>query len=95
MREERKCSLPFCDRKHYAKGYCHSHWTYWKAGKELKPLRTWNEIPTDAPGRVCQTCKTFKSVEHFYIYRNGKMFYRCKECHSKARKVSQEAQNGA
>lgn len=25
--KNKKCSLWFCDRKHYARGYCHAHWT--------------------------------------------------------------------
>jgi hypothetical protein len=23
---DKKCSIWWCDRKHYAKGYCHAHW---------------------------------------------------------------------
>jgi len=27
MQKNRKCSLWWCDRKHYALGYCKAHWT--------------------------------------------------------------------
>jgi len=31
-------------------------------------------------GRVCKTCGEFKTPEHFYTYKNGRLFNRCKRC---------------
>lgn len=35
----RRCSLDFCSEPHGAKGYCQTHYQYWRIGKPLVPLK--------------------------------------------------------
>lgn len=38
-RPVRQCSLGWCDRQHYGKGYCKPHWRHVNAGIEPRPIR--------------------------------------------------------
>lgn len=33
-----RCKYPECERKHYAKGFCHSHYQQQRCGKALAPI---------------------------------------------------------
>jgi hypothetical protein len=37
--KNRTCTFEACDRKHHAKGYCHTHYMQLRANETLRPLR--------------------------------------------------------
>lgn len=102
------CSVSFCDRDakarvgDYSDEYagqimCRTHYNHVWQGKEPAVIGPYKRggfgLVTDA-GRECMTCHEFKSWEHFYTRKNGRVHAHCKPCEivkSQENKAKREA----
>ena len=54
-RPSRLCSIPGCDQKHYAKGYCSKHWQRWRSNGDpylaKRPRTPRSNLPATSPYR--------------------------------------------
>ena len=60
------CEFETCDRLATRRGMCTAHYTQWRRGGELKPLRPRKDLHKDAKGRVCTNCEVYKPWSEFY-----------------------------
>lgn len=70
---QRICAVLDCDRVHYAKGYCNSHWQRWR--KYGDPLGSSPRGPTPRPRvtpaeKACSHCGVVQSAGSFGIRRS-------------------------
>lgn len=74
VREARTCSVPTCDRKHAARGFCGAHYMQHRRGEELRP------VGGTTCEKRCTICGEVKPFSAFSMvsgrYRQG----RCREC---------------
>lgn len=82
---KRTCTLPDCERKHAAKGYCHLHWNRWRIHGD--PLVTMkgkaNKVSYTVDGlRICKVCGIGKPITEYHLDKGGSDGYRaqCKPC---------------
>ncbi len=57
-RGDRICNVEGCGKKHYGRGYCTAHHTYYKRRGIIKPLK---EIH-DCTDKLCEVCNSSKQV---------------------------------
>lgn len=65
----RTCSVPDCERKHAAKGYCQLHWNRWRIhGDPLVTMKgKHHKVQTTDEGlRICKRCGVPKPVNDFH-----------------------------
>jgi len=81
----RTCSVPDCERKHAAKGYCHLHWNRNRIhGDPLVSMKgKAHKVRHDSDGlRICKACGEGKPLTEFHADKGGTDGYRaqCKPC---------------
>jgi hypothetical protein len=81
----RTCSVPDCERKYAAKGYCHLHWNRNRIhGDPLVTMKgKHHKVQHDASGlRICKACGAGKALSEYHADKNGTDGYRaqCKPC---------------
>lgn len=81
----RTCSVPDCERKHAAKGFCQLHWNRNRIHGD--PLVTMkgkaHKVKYDDAGmRVCKACGEGKPLTEYHVDKGGTDGYRaqCKPC---------------
>lgn len=81
----RTCSVPNCERKYAAKGYCQLHWNRNRIHGD--PLVTMkgkaHKVQYDAAGlRICKACGEGKPLSEYHADKGGTDGYRaqCKPC---------------
>lgn len=81
----RTCSLPDCERKHAAKGYCQLHWNRWRihGDPRITMKGKHHKVQYDPAGlRICKACGEGKPLTEYHADKGGTDGYRaqCKPC---------------
>lgn len=81
----RTCSVPDCERKYAAKGYCHLHWNRNRIhGDPLVTMKgKYHKVQSTPEGlRICKACGEGKPFTEFHLDKAGTDGYRaqCKPC---------------
>lgn len=86
----RVCQFEGCERKHFGRGYCHSHYLQWRRGITLRPIRSRRPVAPKGQG-YCSKCSCFKPESDFGWDAQREQFKRlCKPCASVVQKASIE-----
>lgn len=79
------CSVEGCDKKHWARGHCNTHYAFLKRKGTLKTLKE-RRICNIPNHKICSSCNIPKEFDCFSVNNsnkaNSKLEYNCKSCES-------------
>lgn len=80
----RTCSIPDCEKPHWARGWCSAHYQRWRRGIPIQgePVRSRPEIIPDLVGKACTKCGEYKFHDEYTRVAKGsdKRQGTCKAC---------------